>query len=51
MGQHEDQVQEGGTGLEQTIRPGQDSPGNIRLDFGLPFMFLSSSNITMKLKS
>ena len=29
MGQHEDQVQEGGAGLEQTVRPGQDPPGNI----------------------
>ena len=35
MGQHEDQVQEGGAGLGQTVGPGQDTPGTVR-----PFMFL-----------
>ena len=30
MGQHEDQVQEGGAGLGQTVRAGQNTPGIVR---------------------
>ena len=41
MGQHEDQVQEGGAGLGQTVRAGQDTSGKTSLETSV----LSISNL------